>query len=415
MTRAGHGERGAALLVVMVSVAVLTALAVNLAYDARVSLQIAANARDDLKATALAKSGVAFSRLVLQFQQDMDDSIPTLPPNVPALPRPQLWRIVPVGSALAEGLFGASGGAGSGVAAAAHEGGAAVGPPANGFMAQLDDEGRKVNVQLDAFGVGGLLAAQVQSIWQLICDSRWDDLFDREDANGQRVSRTDLLVYLRDWVDEDEVSSALAASFPGGGCVMIAPQNPFEAGFGDENFPYDRGEDRYRAKNARMDSLDELYLVAGVGDLFVAAFGDSMTVYLPRDTKRNINETDPARLLELAKIIADPPSQPRLYDTTFAEQLHKLVLDRTYGGMLSLSPLDFGQLVETAGVKVNANLIQPTSPQNPFTDRSTVFRVRSQGRAGDVKKTLDVVMRFEKAQQAQVVAIPGRIVHWREE
>ena len=35
---------------------------------------------------------------------------------------------------------------------------------------------------------------------------------------------------------------------------------PFELGYGDENMPYDRGDDRYRVKNARMDSVDELFL-----------------------------------------------------------------------------------------------------------------------------------------------------------
>ncbi len=405
--RAHTRERGAALLVVMVAVAVLTALAVDLAYDTRVSLQIAANARDELRASYLARSGVALSRLVLSFQQEVDEM-----PKIGALspPRPQIWRLVPVGSELAAGLFGGAAPA----PAAAPEGSAAAGPPPGGFEAVLDDEGRKVNIQLEALGTG-LLGSQVQALFQLICDPRWDALFDRDDENGVRVSRQDLLVHLVDWVDPDERGSALVASFPPGGCLMIAPQNPFEAGFTDENFPYDRGEDRYRAKNARMDSLDELHLVAGVTDAFLAAFGEAITVYMPRDAQRNVNETDPARLLDLASIVAEPPGQPRLRDPAFAELLHKAVLERTFGGLLSMSPKDFGQLVQAAGVSVNMNLLQETSTKNPFTDRSFVFRVRAAGRAGDVTKTLDVVVRYDKPVPGQVISVPGRLVHWREE
>ena len=48
--RARRQERGAALLVVMVAVALVTALAMDLAYQARVELQIAANGRDELLA-----------------------------------------------------------------------------------------------------------------------------------------------------------------------------------------------------------------------------------------------------------------------------------------------------------------------------------------------------------------------------
>jgi len=403
-------ERGAALLIVMVAVAILTALAVDLAYDTRVSLRIAANARDELQATYLAKSGVALSRLVLSFQQDVDEAIPKIP-NVPSPPRPQLWRLVPVDSSLAANLFGGGSGAPAG---ASPEGVAQAGPAPGGFEALLDDEGRKVNLQLEGWGAGGLLAAQVQALYQLICEPRWDPLFDREDENGTRVSRQDLLVYLYDWVDTNETGSALAASFPAT-CVMLTPGKPFEDGFQDENYAYDRGEDRYRAKNARLDSLQELSLVAGVTDAFLAAFEDAVTVYMPRDAKRNVNETDPARLLELAKIVADPPNQPTLHDPAFAQRLHKLVLERTLGGILSISPADFGQLVEAAGVHVNANQLIETSPQNPFTDRSSTFRVRAQGRAGDVRKTIDAVVRFDRPTAGQPVTVPGRLVHWREE
>ncbi len=412
MTRACDSERGAALLVVMVAVAVLTALAVNLAYDSRVSLQIAGNSRDELRATALAKSGIAFSRLVLKLQQDIDDAGSSLPSQV-SVPRPQVWRHVPIASQLADALFG---GPGAGAfPPASLESGARAAPPDGGFEVELGDEGTKVNFQLEASS-SGLLAAQVQAVYQLICDPKWDALFDREDANGLRVPRQDLLVYLRDWVFDSPDSSALAASFPAP-CVMVT-QNPFERGFQDKNYPYDRGEDRYRAKNARMDSLAELYMVAGIGDAFMAAFGDAITVYLPRDAKRNVNDKDPARLLENAKSMAVSQDDPRLSDPTFPAQLQKLFVERTYDGLLTVSPSDFGQLVDLAGVKVNQNLLQTGGPQNYFTDRSTVFRIQSAGRAGDVKKTLDVVMRFDKAQGTQAalpVPIPGQIVHWREE
>src|SRR5512142_3252054 len=74
MRRDLHDQRGAALLVAITAVAVVTAVAVDLAYNARVSLQTAANARDELRATYLAKSAVNLSRLVLHFQQQLDQS-----------------------------------------------------------------------------------------------------------------------------------------------------------------------------------------------------------------------------------------------------------------------------------------------------------------------------------------------------
>jgi general secretion pathway protein K len=404
MNRRGS-ERGAALLVAMVSIAVLTALAVNLAYESRVSLQIAANARDELRASYAARGGVALSRLVLSFQQRLD-----LPPQAAALPIPrvQIWRMVPVGSALAGTLFPG--------AAPAEGNGGATGPAAR-FDAVIDDEGRKVNAQLEALEkTSKILGPQVQGLYQLVCEPRWDPLFDREDARGVRISREDLLVHLRDWVDIDERPSALSlASSAATGCGTVVGQPPFEEGFGDENQPYDRGDDRYRAKNARMDSLDELHLVAGVSDAFMAAFGDALTVYLPRDAKQNINTIDRDELLRFAKFIAAPRTQPAIFDPIFAERLQKLVLERTVGGLLSLTPAAFGELVEAAGVLVDKALLAATNTNSPFTDRSSTFRIRASGVAGDVTSVIDAVVRLEDAQPGATAAAAGRIIHWREE
>jgi general secretion pathway protein K len=406
--RAKRNERGAALLVVLVAVAVVTVLAADLAYDTQVSLRIAGNARDDLRALYLAKSGVALQRLVLSFQQDLDDAFPKGLPGGLSPPRPQLWQLVPVGSTLASNLFQEQPPAPPAPAGQERApAGASAGPAPGGFEAVAGDEGRKVNVQLDSAFTGGLLAAQVQALWQLICDPRWDALFDHEDENGQRYTRQELIMNLRDWVDEDSLGSALAGSFPTT-CVMITPLNPFEQGFTDENFPYDRGEDRYRAKNARMDSLGEMYLVAGVTDPFMAAFGDKITVYLPRDEKRNVNTTDRAGLLELARIVADPPGQPVLYDPEFPDRLQKVILEKTFGGIFSMTPQDFGQILLALGVKLNMNTLSETSPKNPFTDRSRVFQIRATGRSGDVTKVVEAVVKFDKLQPGQVAATAGQ-------
>jgi general secretion pathway protein K len=410
MLRARTGERGVALLLVMVAVAVLTALAADLAYESRVSLRIAANARDELRATALAKGGVALARVVLSLQQQIDDAVPAASSatpgrggapvaSIPSIPRPQIWRLLAVGDGLADGLFG-----GPGAPRAAPAEGGAPAPRGAAFDVEIDDEGRKVNAQLDA-SVTGALPGNVQALYQLVCDPRWDALFDRDDANGIRVSRHELLVYLRDWVDTNEQVSVLAAGFPPGGCAIVVPPNPFEDGFGDENFPYDRGEDRYRAKNARMDSLAELHLVAGVTDAFMAAFGDALTVYLPRDAKPSVN--DPQRIVDNAMFVADLQGQAMLLTSPELRALLQQTFLQQTRGFFSLSPTQFVEMVKGLGISTNAKA------ESYLTDRSTAYRLRAVGRAGDVAKTLDVVLWSDPPNTP--VTTPWRIVHWREE
>lgn len=431
-----RSQRGAALLVVMVSVAILTALAVQLAYETRVELQIAGNARDQLRAEHLAKSGVALSRLVLSLQQQIDASTQPPPgrstsgkgasqaPALPSIPTLRIWSAVPVSSGLVQALFG--GGPGPAAEAEAPRDGAAEPLPAarfgdfeGAFTATIEDEASKVNAQLDALGMAWA-GAQVTALWHLVCDPRWDLLFDREDANGQRVSRQDLLIHLRDWTDPDEGTSALLASFPGAACMVLAPQNPFEAGFGDEDAPYERGDDRYRAKNHRFDSLEELHLVAGVSDAFMAAFGDRLTVYLPKDAKRTIDPMNPASLLELASAIADPPDQQILYTPEFPALLQRAVLEQTMGGLLGMPGAQFVQLVSALGVQVSAAASNPTSPQNFLGDRSSVYRIRATGAAGDVEAHVDAVVTFDRDPRQTTGGPPagqnpGRLIRWREE
>jgi general secretion pathway protein K len=406
--KAPSRERGAALLTVIVSVAVLTAMAVDLAYSSRVSLQIAANARDELRAHYLARSGVAMARMVLSLQEKVD-GVPMAGKSA-AFPRIQLWNLVPVGPVLTDGLFGRGGETG-GKDAGAKEG------PDSTFDARIEDEGRKVNAQLVGYTVGDqTLRLQAQALYRLVCDARWDPLFDREDAKGNRTSREDLLVRIRDWVESAQTGSALKLGdgSTAGTCGLIVGSPPFENAFGDKNQPYDRGEDRYKTKNARMDSLDELYLVAGIGDAFMAAFGDQLTVYLPTGAPMNVNADDKQKLMLLASLFALAPGDPALLDVEFADRLAKLMREQTMNGMFALNPQGFGNLVLAAGVNVDQNKVNATN--SPFTDRSTTFRIRAKGSVGAVQTSIDAVVRMgEQAQQGEQTALPGKLIHWRED
>ncbi len=443
--RTGRRERGAALLVVMVAVALVTALAMDLAYQARVGLQIAANGRDELVALAQARGAVNLSRLVLHFQSQLDAQASATatavaglagragkagaPPGATAamgaaagaMPRIQVWKLVPVDSLLVANLFpegaGRRPGAGSARAAGTASGRAAVdevpagqagkGPAPGRFSATIDDEDRKVNAQLDGSASGGLLGGQLASFMALVSDRRWDPLFDREDANNVKQSRNELAAALRDWVDEDQQQSA----------VTGLPGRPFENGFGDESYVYDRGPDRYKAKNARFDSLEELFMVAGFSDLHMAAFGERLTVYPARDGKMNVNADDVVELFRNARIMADPPVQPVFSDPTFPDRLFQAVKLVRLGGFVTMSPQQFAGVLESLGVGVHPDYTSPknTDRRGAFTDRSFVFRIRGQGSAGSVVKNIEAVVSFDPVQAREDATDLGRLIHWREE
>jgi general secretion pathway protein K len=437
-------ERGAALLVAVVSVAVLTALAVDLAYETQVRLATAAHARDALRAEALAQSGVTMARLMVSLQRQVDKATAAICNAVAgagtaggaqptaACPRPQVWNLVPVTSELTASLFGDAGAAPTRPAAAPTGDGAAAtattsyGDFDGGYDARIEDESEKINVQIDALLNDVSVVPQVEALLRLVCEPKWDPLFNRTDADGQRYSRADLLVHLRDWVDDDANSSGLNASFPGGNCSFEVRSPAFQKSFSDENFPYDRGADRYKAKNNRFDSVEELHLVAGLSDAFMAAFGDRFTVYLPRGAGRNVNTNDLDRQLEIARAMAEPASEIVLRDPEFKKRLQKMMLELRMGGFLSITPVQFAQALQQLDVTVRPQYLTQ-GPNNPFTDSTLVYRIRSSAVAGDVTHTTEAVVSFEERLLPNSEKAPtqgrapnmnpplGRLIRWHEE
>lgn len=87
-------ERGVALLLVVVSIAILAAVAADFAYSSRVDLELAVHERDALRAEYLAKSGLGMSRLLLQFQKQLDTSMQNLAATLPiGSINLQLWHM----------------------------------------------------------------------------------------------------------------------------------------------------------------------------------------------------------------------------------------------------------------------------------------------------------------------------------
>jgi general secretion pathway protein K len=430
---AARRERGVALLVAIASIAILTAIGVELAYETRVSLQLAANARDELRATYLAKSAVSVSRLVLYFQHRLDTmgamQIPGLQtPGGGARLSLRLWDLVPLDSSAAALFLGGEPGAGRreahGRAGAAAGAAAAPGPGAGpqagaagerrlfgdaegSFHATIEDEERKINVrQLSGLGIQPY--AQAVRFARLVQDPKYDFLFDQDDANGIRVSRKDLLGALKDFEDEDETSDAFTDN----------PAKPFENGFGDENGVYDRLPDRYKAKNAPFDSLDELYLVAGVSDAFMAAFGERLTVYPDVNATINVNTSDPQQLMVNALLMADPPGVPQtpMLDPAFMQKLGAALALARPLPFLSITPQQFATILEALGVKVRAEMKQAVNSdaRNPFGDVSSTFHIHAVGVAGDVKKSIDAVVTFDNRAGA-LAQDAGKLLHWNEE
>jgi len=422
-TRASKGrknERGVALIIAVISIAILTMVATEFVYNSRVDLQMAANQRDDSRAYYMARSGVGMARLLLSFQSQIDNI--KLPPELgamlgmtgggdaPAL-KIDLWKMARVDCYMLQGLVDSSGG----------ENGSPFGDdgdrePAEGeiqapggqrdfggftgcFDVKIESENEKINLNgLQTPGTGALIRALT-----LVGDEQWQFLFEEPDSNRIEVSPVELVTHINDWLDEDEVGAALDLNT---GLPKFIP------GFSDENGGYSRLEPRYEAKNAEFDSLDELFMVHGMSDKFMAAFRDRFTVYLNKNEGMNINTTDPMQLIAIIQSVADPRyPDPRLQDPVFMTQVLQSI-----NQMKSFLPIGFDTrtflgVLQSHGIKIRPEVLAG-GPNSGLTDKNTVFTLKATGEAGAIKKKITAVVNM-KDQRAN--GGMGRLVYWREE
>jgi general secretion pathway protein K len=417
LLRRRKDERGVALLLVVVSIAILAAVAADFAYSSRVDLELAVHQRDALRAEYLARSGLGMSRLLLQFQKQLDASMANITTSIPGLAglaggfNLQLWRMMHVdcqtlGRFLPDATdagFGGSKKKGPGDGQMAGVGTPFVdyGTFRGCYGSIIEDEEAKLNVnQLDSLVTAGAGGAAVQRLYLLLTDKRFEFVFDHEDASKLKITANDALINIKDWADADDLVSALSVNQAGA---------QVSAGFADEPGLYSRYLPRYRPKNASMDSLGELYFVHGVGDRFMAAFGDRLTVYPDVNAVLNVNTDDPM-VLALAVRSAADPARPdsRLSDPIFLDGLVQKISAAKMLSPMGMTVSDFVNILVQSDIPVNPQITSNISNNTFLGDHTKTFRVTSTGEVGDVQRTVTAVVRITQPQDGL-----GRLLYWK--
>jgi general secretion pathway protein K len=412
MATGRKNERGVALLLVVVSIAILAAVAAEFAYSSRVDLELAVRERDALRAEYLAKSGLGMSRLLLQFQKQLDLSLQNLASTLPGMAggfNIQLWRMAHIDCQTLGRFLPDVADAGFGAQKKPTEGQVGgLGTPLvdyGGFRGcygtLIEDEEAKLNVnQLDSLLTAGAGGAAIQRLYLLLSDKRFEFVFDKEDANKVKVNATDALINIKDWADADDLVSALIVS-PAGAQVS--------SGFADEPGLYSKYLPRYRPKNASMDSLDELYFVHGIGDRFMAAFGDRLTVYPDVNSVLNVNTDDPVVLALAVRSAADPTHPDgRLSDPIFLDALVQKIQAARMLSPMGMSVSDFVNVLVQSDIAVNPQITGNLQTNSFLGDHSKTFRVTAVGEVGNVQRTVTGVIRITQPQDGL-----GRLLYWK--
>lgn len=438
-------QRGMALILVITSIAILTTVAVDFQFNSSVDLQLAANARDELRAEYLARSSINMSRLLLRFQQQvntmgggmniggmLEQAGITMPPEMKDLIPGggggglslRLWELVPIDCSLMGMLTAMSSGASyeEARATSAPEFGAGAeldlesGLPASlggarrsfgdfdgCFTAEITDEEQKINInRLNHTGPTGMAA--LQHALALMADRRFEFLYEQPDANDVKMTAHDMLIAFHDWIDDRDTQAQI--NIQGNGI------DPFPDGFGDENRNYTGYPNRYRSKNAPFDTLDELYQVDGVSDLWMAAFRDRVTVYPDKNKPVNINTNDPIQQYANIAIVADPNNglnASKLQNPVVIETILKEIAWFKMVSFTGMTVPTFVNIVERNGIVLRPEIKNGGvgGASRYLTDKSETFTIKASGSAGKVTKTITAVVRADNAL--------GKLLYYREE
>ena len=275
--RQGRGEQGVALLLVLVCIAIIMPFTASFNFQTRVDWQSAVNAGDEVRARNVQRGALQLSLLLFELQRmvfnqkQFREYMGTM----------DITQVAPY----LMSAFGSTDGA-EGIGALVGIDTSALNELSIGenaaFEVRVEAESGKINLNCIANSKDGADTPRsrvVETLEAMMEPLIYDPLFDEEKADGQRYDRQDVLRAIVDYIDDDNTRFDLARLIQGGGA---------------EPYRYTELKDPYAARNARLDSIEELHLVEGVDDDFMAAFEQNFTVY--GGCKVNLNFASPAML-----------------------------------------------------------------------------------------------------------------------
>jgi hypothetical protein len=345
------------------ALAVLTIIATDMQYNARIDATLAENARDELIAYYNARAALEVELAILRAIRQAQAMIQQFMPGVPL---PNLIGMVPTECSLIAHLITLDDNDDDPLPIVGECSAKAI--PEKGKI----DVNRLGNVS-DKFNIRTLLTGQ-------FLDPRFDRYFENQASVGEHVTRDELVANLGDYTDLDMVKDGSS---------------------GDEDDVYARQKDRYKVKNAPFDSVAELQLVYGVGDDIYEALKTTLTVYPVGGI--SLTTADIATIAAVIRQCATNPGDPTLYGDPMLTLLTQIMeMRKTPLASAVLNTQGLTALATTVGIALDANkmksLIDDASAMDWYT-------IEASGQSNAVEKR--VLATFNLA--------GNQLVYYREE
>ncbi|MBM4319205.1 MAG: general secretion pathway protein GspK [Deltaproteobacteria bacterium] len=391
-------RRGAALVVVLLTIAILTTVIIDFVYQTRVQLHMAVNQRDEVRAYFLARSGMDLARLALGFQRQVSQLGAGI--NI------QIWQYLNQFM----GAFNA-GRVDLPVASVDLSSVKGLGQIKGAFDVDIEPQDGKINLgslAVPPTDQGGARARleTIARLTVLMSPGEHKELFEQKDGQGQYNDIPEIIAALIDWVDVDADLTTMS------GDGVYLPTGP-----GQEANRYRKVGAKVKPRNMKPDTLLELHRVKGIGDDFFSRFGESLTIY--PTSKINVNTANEQMLAVLICSYVRNPMDP-LCNDPFLLELSALVLQvRMYQqlrrGIFMMTPFQtvsqFSGFLRSGKPEWGFQVSKPPDLNWAELEKAievrppAIYQIKAEGRIANTTKTLVAVIDLNKK---------GKLYYWRE-
>ena len=260
---ASDKNRGIALLLAVLMVALVMGFMADMIIASSVNIELAQGSRDRVKAEYMAKSGLNLAVFVTQIDWGIDLFMHGQSKKMPTDGVGDIWAALndlPIGSstmkmmATMQDKFDLSTVTDSGVMDQ-------LGLLDGQFIIKNSDESSKINVNFCHKGRCTQVLTMLQALFACPAEKAF---LDSKELDGKKLA-----FKIKDFIDEDKRAEQ-------------------DSGLSDENDKYQGFVPPYKAKNAPLDSLDELKMVDGWDDQMHAVFSPYLTVFPIQGSGRDV-------------------------------------------------------------------------------------------------------------------------------
>lgn len=408
-----RGQRGVALIMVLLITTLLSAVAADLKNESQVNLQAAANSRDALQSYFNARSALELELFLLRYQAMIQDSFGKLLP----MPLFELSGML-VSSDTLKGIVDKDGvlpdqdgeeeAERAAPPEASEEALRALGEDFvnfNGsfFIEEVVDENRKLNLNLNGGTGFGVRSQNLLHglIWAAIEDEKYDPLFEElGESHDPRQNRIDIIANISDWMDGDELVDPVA---------IVTGDNVAGSTAEDTNYDHLPYKAKYKPKDGMMNSLAELRMVPYVNDAFMRLFSDQFTVWGDRAAVSMKTASD--RMLHTIINYLVPGPADIDFEAKYKQFLEYRARDMALaGGLLQINSGLFKSWMSEADLEYDSALLSQLEKKKVlrYDDEPNIYRISAVGTANDASVRITAVWR-------PVGNTPGEFLYWRED